>query len=189
MEMSRSAPSGSCICFDPCFQCQRVSGCLNQGGKKHKAVLAIMAECLYPFSFMLKSRWDISNVTVIGDWTYEEVIKEQWGHQGGTSLILRIDVLIRRGGKTRDLPSHTHWGVATWGHSQKATVYKPEGLISPETELLAPWSWIPNPQDCENKLLRHQSVVEDFDMAPQADYYKSVLTKTDPTGQRCHAFA
>lgn len=119
---------------------------------EHKSVLAVMG-------WMFVSLQLHVEVTLYPIWLYVEIgpIRSHKGEvrSSGWDLIYLQDWCPhKKRRKTRDLPSLKHWGVATWGHSQKAAVYKPEREFSLETEFLAPWSWIPNLQNCEDKFVK-----------------------------------
>lgn len=69
----------------------------------------------------------MSNVMVFGDGRLWEIIRVRWYYEGLTPI--RISVHIRRGRGQSTLSL-----IAMWGHSKKASAYKPGRLFSTGTK-------------------------------------------------------
>lgn len=77
------------------------------------------------------------NGTVFRDKFFKKVTKVKWSHRAG--LWSNWTSIHRRGRDTRDLPLHMRPQRKGLVRSGKAAVCKPGRVVSPETNLLAPW--------------------------------------------------
>lgn len=107
----------------------------------------------------------------------------------GPSLIGLVSLEEARPDPSLPLPLCAHsQRKATWGHSEKATFYKPESEIAPETNPHGTLVLdLHPPEMCKNKfLLFKQSSLWSFVTAPWADSYTCKI-KIDLTREKCWA--
>lgn len=69
-----------------------------------------------------------------------QVIKDKWTQKDGALIPMGLVSLKKRPQRAFSLPECMQWGKATWGHSEKAAIWKSERESSPEIKSSLSWN-------------------------------------------------